>query len=79
MTYRLRIDAIAHADYAKLPEQARADLALILLDALADPIAHSQPYGVDDGTFRTIARGRVAGVIIIGDDTIVLAQLTHLE
>ncbi|CAM5428677.1 MULTISPECIES: hypothetical protein [Streptomyces] len=78
MTYRLRLDPTVHEDYRRLPDDARRDLAVCLLDALADPIAASTPYGVDDGVFRTIARGRVTGVIVIGDDTIALVQLTHL-
>ncbi|MEW2578388.1 hypothetical protein [Streptomyces syringium] len=78
MTYRLSIDPSLHAAYKHLPDTARQDLAVCLLDALVDPIAHSVPYGVDDGIMRTIGRGRVAGVILIGTDTITLVQLTHV-
>lgn len=78
MTYRLRLDPTVHADYRSLPHDARRDLAMCLIDALADPIAASTPYGIDDRVFRTIARGHTTGVILIGEDTITLVQLTHL-
>ncbi|MFF4406640.1 hypothetical protein ACFY2W_01175 [Streptomyces sp. NPDC001262] len=78
MTYRLRMDPTLHHSYKGLPDEPRRDLAVCLLDALIDPVAHSAPYGVDDGIMRIIARGRVAGVILIGADTITLVQLTHV-
>ncbi|MBZ6477164.1 hypothetical protein [Streptomyces griseocarneus] len=78
MTYRLRIDPGLHAAYRDLPDAARRDLAVCLLDALADPLAHSAAYGVDDGVLRTIAHGRTAGVILIGDGTLTLVQITYV-
>jgi hypothetical protein len=78
VTYKLYLDPVVHEAYARLSEQARRDLASCLLDAAADPLAHSEPYGIDDGRTRTIARGHVAGVILIGVDTITLVQLTAL-
>ncbi len=78
MTYKLHLDPTVHDAYTRLPDHARRDLALCLPDALVDPPAHSEPYGVDDGRFRTIARGRVAGVVLIGTDTLTLVHLTAL-
>ncbi|MEU1663605.1 hypothetical protein ABZ547_08315 [Streptomyces sparsogenes] len=78
MTYKLRLDPTVHEIYRTLPDPARADFALLLLDALADPLAHSTPYGHDDGVFRTIARGTVTAAILIGDDTLTVIQITHL-
>jgi hypothetical protein len=78
VTYRLHFDPASHATYRSLPDDARADLALCLIDTLADPLAHSAPYGVDDGVFRTIGRGRVAAVILIGDETITVVQITYI-
>ncbi|MFF7023010.1 hypothetical protein ACFY97_18655 [Streptomyces klenkii] len=78
MTYRLHIDPSLHATYKALPDTARRDLAVCLLDALADPLAYSEPYGIDDGTFRTIAHGHTAGVTLIGEDTITLVQITYI-
>ncbi|MFB7764211.1 hypothetical protein [Streptomyces xiamenensis] len=78
MTYKLRVDPVIHGQYASLPDDARAQLAACLIDALADPLAHSAPYGADDGVVRTIARGHVAGVIIIGEDTITLVQIISI-
>ncbi|MFC9068853.1 MULTISPECIES: hypothetical protein [Streptomyces] len=79
MTYKLRVDPVIHDQYTSLPDDARAELAGCLLDALADPHAHSAPYGTDDGVVRTIARGAVAGVIIIGEDTITLVQIISVH
>ncbi|MFI1970638.1 hypothetical protein BLA24_04735 [Streptomyces cinnamoneus] len=76
MTYRIRMDPSLHHTYKGLPDEARRDFAVCLLDTLTDPIAHSAPYGIDDGIMRTIARGRVAGVILVGQDTVTLVQLT---
>lgn len=78
MTYKLRLDPDTHHTYSALPDDARADLALCLIDTLADPHMHSAPYGVDDGTFRTIGRGHTAAVILIGTDTITVVQITHV-
>jgi hypothetical protein len=79
VTYRLRLDPDAHKTYAGLPDQAHADLALCLLDTLADPLAHSAPYGVDDGALRTVGRGQVAAVILIGEDSITVVRITHVD
>ncbi|MEU1628586.1 hypothetical protein ABZ746_25385 [Streptomyces sp. NPDC020096] len=79
MTFRLRIDPTIHAHYGALPDDGRRDLAVCLLDAMADPLAHSAPYGVDDGIMRTIARGYVTAAILIDqpNKTIVVAQITY--
>ncbi|MDT0453641.1 hypothetical protein [Streptomyces hesseae] len=74
MTYGLHIDPSLHATYKSLPDGARRDLAVCLLDALADPIGASTPYGI----FRTIAHGHTAGVILIGNDTITLVQINYV-
>ncbi|MGW7291902.1 hypothetical protein ACWGIB_05860 [Streptomyces xiamenensis] len=71
MTYELRVGPVILGWYASLPDDARAQLAACLLDALADPHFHSAPYG-GDGVVRTIAHGHVAGVIIIGEQSITL-------
>ncbi|MFI0914349.1 hypothetical protein [Streptomyces abikoensis] len=78
MTYRLHIDPSLHAAYKSLPDDARRDLAVCLLDALTDPISASTPYGIDDGIFRTIAHGHTAGVILIGENTITLVQINYV-
>ncbi|MFD8142462.1 hypothetical protein [Streptomyces sp. NPDC059708] len=79
MTYRLRLDPTVHAIYAALPEQARRDIAVILLDALEDPLAHSTPYGEDDGIMRTLAHGHVALAALIGHEsrTITVVQIGY--
>ncbi|MEU5211722.1 hypothetical protein [Streptomyces sp. NPDC020742] len=77
MTYRLHLDPSLHATYTALPDDARRDLSVCMLDAMVDPRAHSEPYGADDGIMRTIARGSVAGVILIGNSEIALVQLNY--
>ncbi len=77
MTYQLRLDPTLHGKYAKLPDDARRDLGACLLDTLADPIAHSLPYGEDDGVMRTVARGYVTAVILIGEKTVTVVQITY--
>ena len=77
MTYRLHVDPNLHAAYQALPDDARRDLSACLLDALVDPPAHSEPYGIDDGIMRTIAHGHVVGVICIGEREITLVQLNY--
>lgn len=59
----------------QLPDTARRDLAVCLVDARGDPLGCSEPYGQDDGTVRTVTRGHVAAVILIGRDTRVLTVL----
>ena len=80
MTYRLRIDPTIHGDYLKLPDDARRDLGLLLLDAMGDPIARSEPYGIiDDGRWRSVGRGYVTGVFTIDEETrtILLISFTY--
>lgn len=68
-----------HKVYASLPDAARGDLGSCLLDALDDPIGHSMPYGHDDGITRTVARGLVTAMIMIGniEKTITVIHITY--
>ncbi|MEV8548351.1 hypothetical protein AB0L04_00650 [Streptomyces glaucescens] len=68
MTYRLHLDPSIHAIYASLPDKGRRDIGVCLLDALADPLAHSVPYGVDDGIMRTLAHGSVTIAVLLDHD-----------
>lgn len=80
MTYRLRLDPSIHAIYASLPDDARRDIAVCLLDAMTDPIAHSTPYGIDDGYMRVLAHGGVTIAVLLDNDgkTITVVQVTYL-
>ncbi|SCK56016.1 hypothetical protein YUYDRAFT_07432 [Streptomyces sp. ScaeMP-e48] len=69
MTYRLNIPTDVFDTYKQLPEDARRDLALALVDAQQDPLAYSEPYGQDDGIIRTVAQGHVTAVILLGHDS----------
>ncbi|MFF8387745.1 hypothetical protein ACF053_29465 [Streptomyces kanasensis] len=75
MTYRLNFPDDVFDTYKQLPDRARRDLAVCLVDAQGDPLGCSEPYGHDDGTVRTVARGHVTAVILIGRDTLVLTVL----
>lgn len=75
MTYRLHFPADVFDTYKQLPEPARRDLALILVDAQEDPLGRSEPYGQDDGIIRTVAQGHVTAVVLLGHDTRTLTVL----
>ncbi|WP_239697465.1 hypothetical protein [Streptomyces sp. OspMP-M43] len=62
--------------YKQLPELARRDLALALVDAQEDPLASSEPYGQDDGIIRTVAQGHITAVLLLGHDTRTITILT---
>ena len=80
MTYRLRLDPSVHAIYASLPDEARRDIAVCLLDAMKDPHAHSTPYGIDDGIMRVLAHGAVTIAVLVGEPTktITVVQINYL-
>ncbi|MFE1230609.1 hypothetical protein [Streptomyces sp. NPDC058745] len=75
MTYRLSFPPDVFDTYKQLPDTARRDLAVCLVDAQEDPIGHSEPYGEDDGIIRTVARGHVTAVIMCGQATSTLTVL----
>lgn len=62
--------------YKQLPELARRDLALALVDAQEDPLVNSEPYGQDDGIIRTVAQGHITAVLLLGHDTRTITVLT---
>ncbi|MFF9070494.1 hypothetical protein ACF09E_34630 [Streptomyces sp. NPDC014891] len=75
MTYRLSFPADVFDTYKQLPDRARRDLAVCLVDAQEDPLGHSEPYGEDDGIIRTVARGHVTAVFMVGAATSTLTVL----
>ncbi|MFH9685306.1 hypothetical protein ACH4RG_20535 [Streptomyces sp. NPDC021019] len=76
MTYRLHFPGTVFDTYKQLPELARRDLALALVDAQEDPLANSEPYGQDDGIIRTVAQGHITAVLLLGHDTRTSTVLT---
>ncbi|MFJ3608402.1 hypothetical protein ACIPVA_37040 [Streptomyces anulatus] len=76
MTYRLHLPGDVFDTYKQLPELARRDLALALVDAQDDPLANSEPYGQDDGIIRTVAQGHITAVLLLGHDTRTITVLT---
>ncbi|GAA2260051.1 MULTISPECIES: hypothetical protein [Kitasatospora] len=79
MTWHLRLGPDQLAIYQALPDHGRADLAVCLLDCLADPLRASMPYGADDGVMRTIARGHIQAVVLVGEKTgtVTVVQVTY--
>ncbi|MFK3734651.1 hypothetical protein ACI2LJ_30795 [Streptomyces sp. NPDC088090] len=75
MTYRLHFPTDVFDTYKQLPDGARRDLAVSLVDAQQDPFGVSEPYGEDDGIIRTVARGHVTAVILIGEATSTITVL----
>ena len=75
MTYRLHFPADVFDTYKQLPDDARRDLAVSLVDAQQNPLEASEPYGEDDGIIRTVARGHVTAVILIGEPTSTITVL----
>lgn len=76
MTYRLHFPGGVFDTYKQLPELARRDLALALVDAQEDPLVNSEPYGQDDGIIRTVAQGHITAVLLLGHDTRTITVLT---
>lgn len=76
MTYRLHFPGDVFDTYKQLPELARRDLALALVDAQEDPLVNSEPYGQDDGIIRTVAQGHITAVLLLGHDTRIITVLT---
>ncbi|MEV6357934.1 hypothetical protein [Streptomyces hydrogenans] len=75
MTYRLHFPSDVFDTYKQLPDGARRDLAVSLVDAQQHPLEVSEPYGEDDGIIRTVARGHVTAVILIGEATSTITVL----
>ncbi|MEV4872073.1 hypothetical protein [Streptomyces syringium] len=74
-TYQLRLDPALYDIYRALPDESRRDLAGCLVDMLADPLAHSTHYGVDDGKVRSVAHGLVAAVVLVGEETMTVTVI----
>ncbi|MFJ4616269.1 hypothetical protein [Streptomyces griseus] len=74
MTYRLNFPTDVFDTYKQLPELARRDLALALVDAQQDPLAYSELYGQDDGIIRTVVAARLK-VSRVGDSELAIAHV----
>ncbi|GGX40305.1 hypothetical protein [Streptomyces noursei] len=64
--YELRCDPALTAIWDSLPDAARTRLAHALAAVCEDPLATTQPYGIDDGVTRQL----------ILDDTIAILLIT---
>lgn len=74
--YRLHYNPAVEAVHDLLPDA----LSLVFSEALAraceDPIAHTEPYGIDDGITRTLVAGDVFAVLLVGHQTKTLTVLS---
>ena len=82
MSYRLKYDATAEVVHDAMPAPASERLTLTLALALAcrDPLAHSVPYGEDDGVMRMIITDDALAVIYLGEigKTLNVVQISYL-
>ncbi|MCX4669712.1 hypothetical protein OG453_24020 [Streptomyces sp. NBC_01381] len=65
MIYDLHWDPELYKTYASLPAPARRELAAALIDAQADPLSATLPYGHDDGVIRLLETGSTLTVLLI--------------
>ncbi|MBA2944323.1 hypothetical protein [Streptomyces himalayensis] len=81
MIYDLHWGPELYKVYASLPLSARREFAAALIDVQSVPMAHTQPYGHDDGTIRTLETGSVLAVLLISHTTltVVPVQISCLE
>jgi mRNA-degrading endonuclease RelE of RelBE toxin-antitoxin system len=79
VSYKLYFDPTIHKIYASLPEDARRDISMCLVDALVDPIGHTTAYGISDNVMRTIGYRSVTVAILISNDTgtITVVQISY--
>lgn len=80
MIYSLRWDTEVYPAFTALPERTRHAFGAALVEAQADPVARTSPYGHDDGTMRMLMLGKVLAVLLIGDQSksITVVQISHV-
>nr|WP_202549040.1 hypothetical protein [Streptomyces sp. SID8352] len=64
-----------------MPTAASEALTLALAEACDDPLAATDPYGVDDGIMRMLVTRHAFAVLLIGHHhkTITVLKITHLD
>jgi hypothetical protein len=73
--YRLQYNPGIEAVHDLLPDALSLRFSEALARACEDPIAHTEPYGIDDGVTRTLVVGDVFAVLLIGHQTKTLTVL----
>lgn len=64
--YRLKYDPGVEAIHDLLPDALSLRFSQALARACEDPIAHTEPWGEDDGISRTLVVDEVYAMLIIG-------------
>ncbi|RXS84196.1 hypothetical protein EST92_11600 [Streptomyces sp. TM32] len=78
--YELRCDPTVTAIWDSLPDAARTRLAHALMAVCEDPIAATQPYGVDDGVTRQLILDDTIAVLLVtaAMKRVRILQINHL-
>ncbi len=66
--HRLLVDETLLAVWDSLPDDASEQLTLALADVCHDPVAATEPYGVDDGIHRQLIRPLVTAIIAVNQE-----------
>ncbi|MFF5010892.1 hypothetical protein ACFY3G_49925 [Streptomyces phaeochromogenes] len=66
--YRLLCDETQLAVWDSLPSDASEQLTVALADVCADPVAATEPWGIDDGIHRQLIRPLVTALIAVNTE-----------
>ncbi|MFP3986916.1 hypothetical protein U9R90_05315 [Streptomyces sp. E11-3] len=66
--YRLLCDETLLAVWDSLPDDASEQLTLGLADVCHDPVAATEPWGIDDGIHRQLIRPLVTALISVNPE-----------
>ena len=77
--YRLLCDETLLAVWDSLPTDASEQLTLALADVCHDPVAATEPWGIDDGIHRQLIRPLVTALIAVNQErqTVRIYQIQH--
>jgi len=64
--YRLKYGPGLVAFQDSLPPEISLELTLALADVCKDPVAHTKPYGEDDGVMRRLITPHLLAAVLIG-------------
>lgn len=79
--YRLLVDETLMAVWDSLPDAASEQLTLALADVCQDPVASTEPWGIDDGIHRQLIRPLVTALIAVNAEqqTVRIYQIEHRQ
>lgn len=79
--YRLQYNPQVEAIHDLLPDGLSFRFAEALARACEDPIAHTEPWGIDDGISRTLVVDDVYAMLLIGhhEKTLTVVSAVYLS